>query len=64
MVDSARSPQIVVDGVDLFVEVEPPNVQSALVGCQVVFVEPPQVLESQNVYSLTLPHAKKMFVQI
>ena len=57
MVDGAKSPQIVVDGVDLFVEVEPPNVQSALVGCQVIFVEPPQVHESHKVYSLTLPHA-------
>ena len=64
MVDGARSPQIIVDGVDIFVKVEPPNVQSALVGCQVIFVEPPQVLESQKVYSLTPPHAEKMFVQI
>ena len=64
MVDGTRSPQIVIDGVDIFVEVEPPNVQSALVGCQVVFIEPPQVLESQKVYALTLPHAEKMFVQI
>ena len=64
MIDDARFPQIVIDGVDLFVEVEPPNVQSTLVGCQVVFVKPPQVLESQKVYSLTLPHVEKMFVQI
>ena len=41
IVDDARSPQIVVDVVDLFVLVEPSSVHLAFVGYQIAFVEPP-----------------------
>ena len=57
IVDDARSPQVVVDIVDLFFLVEPLIVHLAFVGYQITFVEPPEVVESQKI-----SHVEKMFV--
>ena len=41
IVDDARSLQVVVEVVDLFIVVEPPSVHLAFVGYQIAFVESP-----------------------
>ena len=60
ILDDTRFLQIVVDVIDLVAAIRPSSGQSALVGYQAVVVELPQVLESQKVYTPTLPRIEKM----
>ena len=52
----------IVDDVDFVFVPRPPITQFDLVESQVVVVESPQVVESQQVYAPTQFHAQKMMV--